>query len=212
MTGRQNNPLRQSSNLRRNIAALAARLMAEEGIDDFGFAKRKAARQLGAHDSEALPTNAEVDEALCAYRALYRDEEDDERLAQMRHAAVEAMRLFSPFRPYLTGTVLNGTAGAFSEVELDIYAESAKDVEIFMLNKGMRYEHREPRRGIHDAPEAILVFDWEDVPFKLSIFDHAAERAPRRQTAGGRLVDRAQLEAVVALLEKVHVEPNESDS
>ena len=37
----------RSGGLRREIAALAARMMAEDGISDFGFAKRKAARQLG---------------------------------------------------------------------------------------------------------------------------------------------------------------------
>ena len=43
--------------MRERIAAAAARIMAEEGIDDFALAKRKAARRLGAPDSEALPGN-----------------------------------------------------------------------------------------------------------------------------------------------------------
>ena len=36
----------RTGTLRREIAALAARMMAEDGISDFGFAKRKAARGL----------------------------------------------------------------------------------------------------------------------------------------------------------------------
>ena len=37
--------------MRMRIAQIAARIMAEDGIDDFGLAKRKAARQIGAPDT-----------------------------------------------------------------------------------------------------------------------------------------------------------------
>ena len=74
--------------MRRDIASLAARLMAEDGIDNFGLAKRKAARQLGAPDSEALPTNQEVEDALRAYQALYQEDELRERLSVLRHEAL----------------------------------------------------------------------------------------------------------------------------
>lgn len=185
-------------NLRRNIAALAARLIAEEGIHDYGFAKRKAARQLGIPERE-LPTNTEVEEALRAWRDLYSDDEDRERLLEMRGAAVEAMRFFAPFRPYITGGVLEGTAGAFSDVELEIYADSAKDVEIFLLGKGLPYEHKEVRRRDHDAPEAVLLFDWGEVPMRLTIFDQKAERAPRRSPTGAAR-EKMRLEAFEQLL------------
>jgi len=170
-------------NLRRNIAALAARLIAEEGIHDFGFAKRKAARQLGAPERE-LPTNAEVEEELHAWRSLYRDEEDDERLFQMRGAAAEVMRFLAPFRPYVTGGVLEGTADAFSEVELETYADSAKDVEIFLLGQGVDYEHRDVRRRDQDSPEAVMLFDWGEVPIRLTVYNLKNERSPRRGPSG----------------------------
>ena len=51
----------RSGGLRREIAALAARMMAEDGISDFGFAKRKAAKQLGATEADALPNNTEIE-------------------------------------------------------------------------------------------------------------------------------------------------------
>lgn len=194
MSSRQPPEIRQG-NLRRSIAAVAARLIAEEGIRDYGFAKRKAARQLGVPERE-LPTNTEVDEELHAWRSLYRDDEDDERLAQMREAAAQVMRLLVSYRPYLTGAVLDGTAGAFSEVELEVYVDSAKDVEIFLLGQGIRYAHREVRRNSHDAPEVVLEFDWDGVPVKLSVFDHMVERTGRR----GGAHDRLRLESLELLL------------
>ncbi len=182
------------STLRRNIAALAARLIAEEGIADLGLAKRKAARQLGITEGEAMPNRAEIEAELRSYQALYRDEEDDERLAAMRETAVEIMRELAALRPALTGSVLEGTANGFSEVEIDVFADSAKDVEIFLLNRGIDYEHRDIRKPGPESPEAILVFDWDEVPVKLCVFDHVAERTPRRNGA-----ERARLAAVEAL-------------
>lgn len=186
---------------RREIAAVAARMMAEDGIADFGFAKRKAARQLGLPEkTEALPTNAEIEAELRAWQALYQDEEHEERLYAMRVAAVEIMHELESFRPYLTGGVLDGTAGRYSEIEIDLFPESAKDVEIFFLNCNIAYEHRETRRVLAHAPEAILSFDWNDIPVRATIHEHAAERSPRRS------VGRARVAAVEALLQ--HDEDN----
>ena len=182
------------SSLRQNVAALAARLMAEDGISDHGLAKRKAARQLGITEGEAMPNNAEIDAALREYQSLYADEEHDERLIAMRETACEVMRLLTPWRPALTGAVLDGSANGFSEVEIDVFADSAKEVEIFLLNEQIDYEHREIRRPNPESPEAILAFEWDQVPVKLCIFGPLAERMPRRNGA-----DRARLPAVEAL-------------
>jgi hypothetical protein len=201
MSARPNSTDSVLGNLRRSIAIQAARLIAEEGIDDFAFAKRKAARQLGVPERD-LPTNAEVEEELASWRRLYRDEDDDERLTQMRAAALDVMRQFAQFRPYVTGAVVDGLGDAFSELELEVFADSAKDVEIFLLGLGLAYEHRETRRSGHDAPEALLVFDWGEVPVKLAIYSHLAERTPHRPHAG-MVQERMRLEAFEALLGKV---------
>ena len=185
----------RSGGLRREIAALAARMMAEDGISDFGFAKRKAAKQLGATDADSLPNNTEIEAELRAWQALYQDDEQPERLFEMRTAAVEVMRMLETFRPYLIGGALDGTAGLYSELEIEIFPDSTKDVEIFFLNQDFPYEHREPRRPAPHAPEAILSFDWEDVPVRISVYPSAAERVPRRGQDRARL---AQVEALLA--------------
>ena len=133
-----------------------------------------------------------------AWLAIYQDEEQPQRLLEMRSAAVEVMRLLADFRPYLTGGALDGTAGRYSELEIELFPESAKDVEIFFLNQDFAYEHREPRRPAPHTPEAILGFDWDDVPVKVSIYPSAAERSPRRGQERARL---AQVEALVAAAE-----------
>src|SRR5262252_3969357 len=87
--------------IRARIAAAAARIMAEDGIEDFALAKRKAARQLGAAEREGLPGNEEIEAELRAYRALYQADEHPERIAELRRVALEAMRALERFTPYL---------------------------------------------------------------------------------------------------------------
>lgn len=188
------------SNLRREIAALAARMIAEDGVTDYGFAKRKAARQLGAINADELPNNAEIEAEVRTYLAVFQDEEHLERQLALRVAALEVMRELEPFRPYLTGAVLEGTAGRYSEVEIDLFPESAKEVEIFFLNNDVAYEHREPRRNQPDGPEAILVFDWGDIPIRLRIYSPDLERLNRRGSHGARQMERARLSVVEALV------------
>src|SRR5512145_1283312 len=129
----------RSQEMRARIAAAAARIMAEDGVDDFALAKRKAARQLGAPETEALPANDEVEAELEAYRALYQADEHPERIAELRRIALDAMRAFERFSPYLTGPVLKGTAGPYAEIELQLFPESPKDVEIYLLDRGISY-------------------------------------------------------------------------
>jgi hypothetical protein len=188
--------------MRTRIAAAAARIMAEDGIDDFALAKRKAARQLGAADSEALPANDEVEIELRAYRALYQPLEHAGRITELRRVALEAMRAFERFNPYLTGAVLKGTAGPYAEIELQLFPESAKEVEIFLLERRIAYTTHEGRRFSGDRAHAmsVLSLTWEETPVRLSVFDPRDERVALKTSLAGRVMDRAGIPEVDALL------------
>lgn len=188
--------------MRARIAAAAARIMAEDGIDDFALAKRKAARTLGAAETEALPANDEIEAELEAYRALYQAEEHPERISELRRVALEAMRALAHFHPYLTGPVLKGTAGPYAEIELQLFPESAKDVEIFLLDRGIAFDTRETRRYAGDRTHAASVFTlhWEDYPLKLAVLDPRDERVAMKTSQAGRVIERAGIAELSALL------------
>jgi hypothetical protein len=187
---------------RARIAAAAARLMAEDGIDDYALAKRKAAKQLGASDSEALPGNDEIEAELRAYLALYQADEHPQRVAELREIALDAMRALERFNPYLTGPVLKGIAGPYAEIELQLFPDSVKDVEIFLLDRNLAYETQEGRRYAGDRAHAVsvLTLTWEDAPLRLSIFDPRDERVALKTSQAGRVMDRAGIAEVGALL------------
>jgi hypothetical protein len=188
--------------MRARIAAAAARIMAEDGIDDFALAKRKAARRLGAPDTEALPANDEIEAELRAYRALYQAEEHPDRIAQLRSLALEAMRLLERFNPYLTGPVLAGTAGPYADIELQLFPESAKEVELFLLDRNIPYATSESRRFAGDRARAVagLMLEWQGTPLRLSVFDPRDERLALKTSQAGRVIERAGVAEVEALL------------
>ncbi len=187
---------RSSTGTRANIASVAARLMAEDGITDYHHAKRKAARQLGLPDHTAFPDNAEVEAELRAYRSLYHGEEHAQMLEAMRHSALDLLELLAPFNPYLTGSVLDGTAGEHSRIDVLLFADSAKEVEIFLLNRAIDVDHVEPR---NDRVEAVLVMETDTVDANLIVLSREMERVSFKHR-DGRMRERVRADGLRVLL------------
>jgi hypothetical protein len=192
--------------MRRDITSLAARLMAEDGITNYGLAKRKAAKQLGVPESEVLPANQEIEEALREYLNLFQPEELRERLAILRREALDLMRLLERFSPYLTGPALDGTAGRYTEAEIELFADSAKEVEIFLLDHAICFEHVDKNHNgsTHwsEQLEARLRLEGKETLLTLSIYPYSLERIHRRNPHTGQVAGRAGIEAVAALLQE----------
>lgn len=188
-TGMQNNGTA-------HIAAVAARLMAEDGLDDVELAKRKAAHQLNLPEWIGLPSSQAVYEALRTHQAIFQDSEQRERILNMRQEALHWMALLSVFHPYLTGSVLDGTAGRFSMIDILLYPDSDKDVEIFLLNQSIAYEHMRPR---HERTTAVLQVSRGDLVTNLVIYPSHDERVVFRKHDGS-VRERARIEAVRDLL------------
>jgi hypothetical protein len=188
--------------MRARIAAAAARIMAEDGIEDFALAKRKAARQLGAENTQSLPRNEDIETELRAYQSLYQGEEQRERVQYLRQRALEAMRLLSEYRPYLSGPVLKGTAGRYCDIDLQLFTDDIKSLELFLLNRNISYDVFEQRHFAGDMARAVSVLKLElqGVPVNLAIHALKDERATLKTTCAGRPMERAGIKAVTQLL------------
>ena len=178
------------------IANTAARLIAESGISDYSLAKRKALHALGLPEGTHLPENAEVEAELRTYQRLFQGDEHAERIAKLRHKASEIMEVMQKFNPYLTGSVLDGTAGEHSRIDILLFADSAKEVEIFLLNRGIDVEHAEVR---NERVEAVLVMETDTVDANLVIMPPHLERVVLK-FRDGRTRERIRAEALGALL------------
>lgn len=189
---------RPGPSVRASIASAAARLMAEDGITDYHHAKKKAARQLGLPEHVGFPDNAEVEAELRAYRSLYQSDSHAELIAALRHTALELLDLLASFRPYLTGSVLDGTAGEHSCIDILLFADSAKEVEIFLLNRDIDVSHIEPR---NERVEAVLKIETDTADANLVVLPPQLERVSLKRR-DGRPQTRIRADALRALLQE----------
>lgn len=197
--------------IRQMIAQQAARMMAEEGVHDFAYAKKKAGRQLGITENGALPTNAEIEEEIRLYHEIYNADEQPLMLSQLRKAALMTMQLFERFNPHLTGSVLDGTASKHSQTDIHLFADSVKDVEMFLLNQQIPFESSEKSYRISDKPSKdkkekarktvpVFTLETEFGLVKLSVFDVDDMRIATKKTSDGSNAERADISDLQALL------------
>lgn len=174
----------KNQDMRRRIAHAAARLLAEDGSLDYGSAKRKAARQLGAPDSGNLPDNPMIDEALRSYQALYLADEVRDQQKLLRETAIEYMEQLAAFDPHLTGSVLNGTAGRHSDINLQLFTDQEKEVEFLLQKLAPGY-----RAGVYrlDSGRLIPHFTLDDprAPIEITVFPSTELRSMKKLQADG---------------------------
>jgi hypothetical protein len=192
---------RQNLLMRQRIAQLAARLMAQDGIQDFALAKRKALRQLGAEDSRNLPTNAEIEQELRLYQDIFQGDERHGRLSELRRIALDAMRMLEAFEPRLTGAVLSGSVTRHSPIELEVFCADPKEFALFLLNR--RIPHRAGEKIVRLGGEArhLPWLTLTDFPAEVRVVVFGSEdaRGLPRFAADGRTPLRARLSQLGAL-------------
>lgn len=190
--------------LRQMIAQQAARMMAEDGVHDFAYAKKKAGRQLGISENSVLPTNAEIEEEIRLYHEIFNADEQPLELAKLRKTALITMQLFERFNPHLTGSVLDGTAGKFSQTDIHLFADSVKDVEMFLLNQQIPFESSEKSYRISDKPSKdkkekvrktvpVFMLETEFGLVKLSVFDVDDLRIATKNPTNGSNAERINI-------------------
>jgi hypothetical protein len=185
------------------IAQEAARLMSEHGIRDFHHAKLKAAERLGILDTQALPRNVEIEQALREHQRLFLADSQPDLLLQRREAAVEAMRFLSAFEPRLVGAVLEGTADAHSAVCLHVFSDDPDAVGLYLRNQGVPVETqtRRVRASRVEQPEyPVLLFAADNLSFDLTVLPRDALRQAPLDRVEERPMRRASLAQVEMML------------
>ena len=189
--------------VRRQVAAEAARIIATEGQHNYHAAKKKAAERIGVSERLALPSNIEVKEALRQYQSLYGGSAHQQNLDEMRRTAANAMQMLDEFRPRLVGAVLDGTADEYSRVALHVFAESVEDVILFFLERNVpfRQEQRQIRwhTGEHRSIPLVIT-DLEGREIELAVFEEVDLRQAPPSPIDGKPQRRASLQEVEYLL------------
>jgi len=196
-------PIDDIQQLRAEIAAAAARMIAQDGAD-YASAKRKAARQVLGDEQGAsgvMPDNEQVEDEVRKYQSLFLGESQPARLHALRTVALQVMEALAQFSPYLTGPVLSGTAGEHDDIHLQLFADSAKEVEIFLLSHDVAIDISETPhfKGRRHEPVETVSFLWHNEGIHAELYELNDLRGARKLRADGRL-QRADAAALRALM------------
>ncbi|MBD8897474.1 hypothetical protein [Rhodanobacter sp. DHG33] len=200
---------RQQRN-RLRVAQEAARLMSEHGIRDFHRAKLKAAERLGILDTQALPRNQEIEQALREHQRLFHADSQPRLLQDRREAAVEAMRFLARFEPRLVGSVLDGTADAHSAVCLHVFSDDPDAVHRHLHEHGVPFETQTRRLRLSRDEQGefpVLLFAADTLPFDLIVLPHDA----LRQAPLDRIDEKPMRRAALAAVEELLAENDDTD-
>jgi hypothetical protein len=187
------------------IAATAARLVVEEGLE-YGPAKRRAVKQMGLNARTGLPDNETLEDAVREYIEIFCADTQPVELAALRKLAVTWMERMQEFRPYLGGAVWHGTATRLSDIYVQLFCDDSKSAEMKLIEYNVDYTPRTVT-GFHgESVEALSISSMskelgEPVGVHLLVYDHDDLRGALRPDARGR-TPRGDLAAVRALLEE----------
>jgi predicted component of type VI protein secretion system len=186
---------------RQRISREAARIMAEEGVQDYHAAKRKAADRLNLPETRQLPSNQEIELALTEHLQLFHARQLPQTLRRLRNLAVQAMQLLERFEPRLVGSLLTGNVTRFSQIQLHVTADTPELVAFFLQEQGIPYEidSKHLRYG-GDRVETVPAYRFlaEDVPIELTIFTPTGAREAPLSPVDGRAMKRASLKELEA--------------
>jgi len=191
--------------LQAEIAATAARMVVEEG-QEYGPAKKRAAKQLGLPARTALPDNDMVEDAVREYISVFCADTQPAELAALRRLALTWMERLESFRPHLAGAVWHGTATRLSDIYLQLFCDDPKSAEIALIEHNVDYTPRTVTGFNGEAVEALSLSSMsrelgEPVGVHLMVYDHDDLRGALRPDAKGR-TPRGGLQAVRALVEE----------
>lgn len=192
-----------SATLSAEIAAVAARLVVEDGME-YGAAKRRAARDLGGERrSIGLPGNDEVEDEVRAYIELFCAESQPAELAVLRELAARWMARLASFRPHLAGAVWRGTATRLSDIHIELYCDDAKSAELALIDMRVDYDVSSVAVPRGEPVSVLNVYVPGDAPeghvrIALTVLDYDDLRGALRGDARGR-PQRGDLAALNAL-------------
>lgn len=195
--------------LKSEIAATAAALVVEQGLE-YGPAKRRAVKQMGLPARAELPGNADIEDAVIEYIAVFCADTQPVELAALRELALLWMQRMLDFRPHLAGAVWHGTATRLSDIYIQLFCDDPKSAEIALIEHNVDYEPRTVTGFTGGKVEALSLSSLskalsENIGVHFMVYDHDDLRGALKPDAKGRKPrgDVAAVEKLVAKDAKV---------
>jgi hypothetical protein len=195
--------------LKSEIAATAAALVVEEGLE-YGKAKRRAVKQMGLPARAELPDNAQIEDAVMEYIAMFCADTQPTELAALRELALVWMQRMANFRPHLAGAVWHGSATRLSDIYIQLFCDDSKSAEIALIEHNVDYEPRTVTGFTGGKVEALSLSSLckplnENIGVHFVVYDYDHLRGGLKPDGKGRTPrgDVAAVEKRIAKAAKV---------
>jgi hypothetical protein len=196
---------RAGSVLQRDLAVEAARLICEERVTDYRYAKQKAAERLGLGPRNPMPDNREVEAAVLEHQRLFGGEAYRTQLRAMRESALRAMKLLAEFHPRICGGAVSGAIGGGHRVQLHAFSDAPEQIDLFLQDHGIEIRPGERRYRYADGREAqipLACFEAGEIGIDVALFDPDEEHRPPLSPIDGRPVRRLNRDQLQRLIEQ----------
>jgi hypothetical protein len=154
--------------VKKHIASMAAEIIIEEGVSDYLYAKKKAAKYLNYNSYQILPSNNEIDEAIRDYQATFPSNNVADFIFY-QDIAIKIMSELEPFNPLITGTLQEGRVTNNQKILINLFTDNFKEIEYFLLSNNYQFKTKDPKRLDNFLIKYIL--SYENIETELTVFD-----------------------------------------
>lgn len=182
------------------ISEEAARLLNEQGVLDYAWARHKAAQRLGVKAERDLPDLQMIENAFVEYQALFRPQ-DSACLERQLQIARDLMQRFSAFSPQLIGPLTRGLCAPRAQIECFLFADSPKELIFTLMQEKLPWE-AEDQQLDSNTRATVYYLHFQAHPCALQLLPLSARKHPPLDLVTGRRSEGltlAQLDARLAL-------------
>jgi len=193
--------------IRQLLVREAARLMVEEGVDQYLDAKRIAAKRLLGKEVKMLPSNGEIADEVHRLASFQQGAVLQTTLFEMRLLALDTMEQLEPFRPRLIGSVSTGRIRKGSDIDIHVFCDQLEMLYQHLEFLGLKYESKLVciRRNNRLVEYTHVYLDFE-YPVELSVYPAKEIRVAGRSSTDGKPIKRISASRLQSLMEDEHSE------
>ncbi len=98
--------------------------------------------------------------------------------------------------------MLNGNAGKYADINLQLFTDSVKAVELYLIDRQIPYQAAQGRLYSGEELRTVPVFTVNDdgIEIEITVLSTRDLRVPLKTRLEGRAIERAKLHAVEQLL------------
>lgn len=197
---------------RRLITREAARLMYEEGVEQYYDAKRQAAKHVLGHSCKNyklqlkhLPSNGEISDELANLVQFYEGDRHKKRLFAMRVIALDYMKDLDGFYPRLIGSVSTGKVRSTSDIDLHVFTDNIESLECHIRSLSWDFETRQITiRKNNKFLDYTHIYINGVFPVELSVYPYKDIRIQGRSSTDGKPIIRLKYQTLLSLILQEH--------